>query len=546
MVGGARERSRDLADSRREAATLPRAAQSRDLATGGLRSGGGASRLPTRRPPLWPPAPRETWAGERHLPSGPASRAPGGPASAEREEADAAASSDDEQPPRRHLAGWVFDRGGDAVPNLAVFAIARRLFGSSPGIGNAGRLSARTGSDGSFVFSHLVDGEYLVTSAETGRYEAASTTVRAGVDSAVITVDEKAGRALRVYGAVASNRSSPLKGVRVEPIGQTERTTYTDEIGRYTLTLSSRSTGTLSIRFLKQGFRETRLNVALDTPEEELTLNATLAHLERMARVTGSVAANDGSPVHLAGVQLYSAVLRRTYRASSDRAGGFVFPEVEVGEGYRLWVHPPTRYRDQVLDDLVIPTEGLDLPVTLDALGEAQLTGQMVDPDGRPVPGLSLWLITASAGKGPLQVTGDGGGRFFAGPLPEGEVVLQTRSVPLLSVSGIALSAGASRQVRLVLDVGSLSVGGHVVDAQGIAVAGARVSLFWRNDENGLRSLSRRETPSDAAGYFLLTQLGSGAHSLSVSAPGFRSVTLTHRVGVDEPAVVVRMDKAAP
>jgi len=459
-----------------------------------------------------------------------------------------AASPEMEEPARRrHLSGWVFDQRGKPVPSLAVFAAARRVFAAASGSSAAGggTRSARTAGDGSFFFAELIDGEYLVNTQDTELYEAASATIRAGVDSAVLTVDEKSGQLLRVYGAVESDRSAPLRGVRVEPIGQPDRTTFTDETGRYALALLSRGAGTQAIRFLKEGFRETRLSVAPDEAGGEVTLNATLERLGRMAAVTGSVT-GDGSPVHLAGVQLYSAALARSYRASSDRSGRFVFPEVEVGDSYRLWVHPPARYRDHVQEDLAISAGGMDIPVALEALGDARLSGQMVDPDGRPLPGLTLWLITASGGAGPLQVTGNGQGRFVVSPLPEGEVALQTRAIPLLSVSGITLSAGSPSDVRIVLDVGSQSLGGHVLDTDGGPVPGARASLYWSHDWKGVRSRSRRDTACDAAGYFLFTQLGSGNHTLSVTDPAFRGATVEHRVGTDEPEIVVRVQRTSP
>lgn len=487
--------------------------------------------------------------GTREVPRGAGAhgRSDGGPegaADADAESAEDPPEADQRQP--RQLSGWVFDAGGRPVPGLVVSAAARRLFAARPGAVAAGHAPAwtQTRGDGSFVFPQLADGEYLVSTRATEMYEAASTTVRAGVDSAVLTVEEKAGRAIHVFGRVHSDQHSPLDGVRVEPIGRLDRSTHTDGGGAYSLTLASRRAATQAIRFLKEGYRETRLNVSLDEPGE-VALDATLDRLAPFAPVSGSVAGDDGSPVHLARVQLYSAELGRSYRTASDRSGRFAFANVEVGEDYRLWVHAPARFRDHVEEPLSVPAQGVDLPVRLEELREARLSGQMVDPDGRSLPGLSLWLVTSTGGRGPVEVRSDAQGRFSVDGLLEGEVALQTHGFPLLTVSGLVADVGSTKSVRLVLDVGSLSVGGHVLDEQDRPLAGARVSLAWSHNSSAARSRSYRETACDVAGYFLFTQLGSGPHTVAVTAPGLRGTVFSHRVGTDEDEIVVRVQGAS-
>jgi hypothetical protein len=54
-------------------------------------------------------------------------------------------------------------------------------------------------------------------------------------------------------------------------------------------------------------------------------------------------------------------------------------------------------------------------------------------------------------------------------------------------------------------------------------------------------SRSFRETFSDARGYFLFTQLGAGAHTLSATAAGFRSVRLEPQVGPGLPPVEIKL-----
>jgi hypothetical protein len=222
--------------------------------------------------------------------------------------------------------------------------------------------------------------------------------------------------------------------------------------------------------------------------------------------------------------------------------GHFSFPSVEVGSDYRLWIRPKDRYKDYIDEDLVITSGKLDLVIVLEPLGLASLSGRMLDPDGGPLPGFSLWLRTTYAtAQRFILVTGDQQGRFFVSELPEGDLMLQTRSSPLLTITGIALSAGATKNVRLTLDTGLYTLDGYVVNAQDDPVPGARISLLWSHENEGVRSRSTRETFTDVNGYFLFTQLGSGLHTLNISASGFRGARLEYQVGADDVEVLVKL-----
>ena len=74
-------------------------------------------------------------------------------------------------------------------------------------------------------------------------------------------------------------------------------------------------------------------------------------------------------------------------------------------------------------------------------------------------------------------------------------------------------------------------------------MTGADVSLLWSLDENGVRSRSTRHTVTDAGGYFLFTQLGSGQHVVNISAAGFGTARLDHDVSMNGETLVIRLEK---
>jgi len=152
------------------------------------------------------------------------------------------ASEPDEsrEKPRRPLSlgGWVLDRDGNAAAAVPVQALPRRLFAAlDDGTGNVPMPEPRFVTDGGgrFAFEQLPDGEYELRTDRTELYEKAMAVVRAGLDSAVIVVEKRSGRTLFVHGAVESSRGGPLKGVRVEVVGQPRLASISDESGQYGL-----------------------------------------------------------------------------------------------------------------------------------------------------------------------------------------------------------------------------------------------------------------------------------------------------------------------
>jgi hypothetical protein len=364
---------------------------------------------------------------------------------------------------------------------------------------------------------------------------------RTGVISAVLIVEEKLENWVYVYGSVANTMGTPLTGVRVVPVGQAGQGIYTDNVGNYGFSLAVReSKKDYAIRFIREGYREKRLTLRESDVYgvEKVQLNALMEPINELATVTGSVTDINGSPIHGAGVQLYSANLMRSFRTVSDRAGFFSLYNVEIAPDYRLWVRTKDSYKDYIEAAIVVNPEGVHLSVILEPLDIGSLTGQMVDLFGNPLPQFSLWLRSSYIQQYML-VTSDQNGYFFVKELPAGEVSLGTRSSPYFTINGIRLSPGENKNVQLILDTGSYETRGQVIDSFGNPVPGAKVSLLWFHQGGDIRSRSSRETASDGNGYFLFTQLGPGIHSVTVTAPGYRNV----RGDVDSDEVLIQLQE---
>jgi Carboxypeptidase regulatory-like domain len=472
------------------------------------------------------------------------------PRKAARNEEDAPAAEPDEAKdkarPPLSLGGSVLDRDGSAAAGVPVHARPRRLFAAlddGGGMAPVPEQRAVTDGAGRFGFAEVPDGEYELQTEPTETYEKALAVVRAGTDSAVLVVEKKSGRSLLVHGVVESSRGGPLKGVRIEVVGQPRLAATSDESGGYGLRmpLSARVTDP-SLRFLRDGFREQRVAIGAEEAAnaDDVVRDVRLDPSSLLATVAGTVTAAGGPPVARASVQLYSAKVGRRYQAVTDGNGRFTLTDVEESDDYRLWVHADGGYRDHVREPVEVHGPA-SLDVSLESLRASSLRGSMVDPEGRPLAGFTLWLRSAFGGATSLAVTGDEQGRFAVSDLSEGPVALETRAAPQLSITGISLTAGSPRDVVLVLDVGAYVLEGYLLTDRGGPVGGARVSLQWWRPDGGLNSRSFRETVSDARGYFAFTQLGAGAHTLSVTADGFRGVRREAQVGPGAPPLEIRL-----
>lgn len=391
-----------------------------------------------------------------------------------------------------------------------------------------------TDAAGWFSFQPVPDGEYELRTARTRRHEGATAVVRAGSDSTVLVIEARSARSLLVRGYVESEGGGALHAVRVEVVGRPAQATTSDESGAYGLRVPvSGRAPEAELRFVRAGYREQRVAIGAEAEDlDELVRDVRLAPTGALGSVSGHVSGDDGRPVYRAAVQLYSSRLGRRAQAVSDRDGSYAIAGVEEADDYRMWVRADGAYRDYVREDVAVGSHGAVIDVVLPSLAFTGLRGAMVDPEGRPVPGFTLLLRPAQAGARWIPVTGDAQGRFAVADLPEGPLVLETRGAPQLSVTGIALAAGAEREVRLALDVGVHRLEGQLVsEGGGEPVGGARIALRWASVAGGLSSRSFRETISDASGRFLFSNLGTGVHTLSATADGFRGARLQHPVG---------------
>ena len=282
--------------------------------------------------------------------------------------------------------------------------------------------------------------------------------------------------------------------------------------------------------------------LAAPEPEREPRSALPVDDSEPGAEVVGMLRTEDGTPVPGEGVELESAALAASYFGASDALGRFFVPNVALGDDYEVRVLTDGRYRDYVQRGVTVTAEGVTLELVLEPLASARLVGRMVDAEGTPIPLRSL-LVRASHAPGlVLQLTGDDGGSFAVEHAPTGQLTFSTRTIPDIKIRGPLLTPGSEADLLLVLDEGSHELGGRIVGARDVPVAGAQLKLSWSYKQGGSLSSSARTAVTDPSGGFRFTDLGPGTHRLAVRADGYEDAFESYDVFWNSGDVELRLN----
>lgn len=403
--------------------------------------------------------------------------------------------------------------------------------------------SAWTDPEGSFYFYGLEGGEYRIRVAPLDGFAPAETRVRVGMMSAKLVLARL--REVQIYGVVTSTEGKPLKGIRVIA-GPPTRTADSGAEGHYELDISIKGKNRPpAIHFRHEGYRDQ--SIQLESADLEglfdYQLNLSMEPLEGLTALAGLISDTDGSPVAGKIVNIRSSRLKTSYRAQSDTKGQFLVQSIEPGKDYSLSVRPGDNYLDYQRTGMEIPASGLKLDIILEPQKQGELTGLMVDTEGRPVSGFAMTLKSKEVTGRAVEVVSDHTGFFFVEDFPEGSAVLKTNSYPVFEVQGLLLSHEVEEPVLVVLDIGNYSIEGQVTNAFGDVLAASDVSLGWQQGNSFVTNYSARKTITDQNGNFRFNGLGLGEHTLRVKSPGFSMAVVNINISMDLDNIVVELEE---
>ncbi|HEB54671.1 MAG TPA: sigma-70 family RNA polymerase sigma factor [bacterium] len=293
--------------------------------------------------------------------------------------------------------------------------------------------------------------------------------------------------------------------------------------------------------------------VAAPAPQRELLPVANDAH-----GLSFTVTQRDGHGVAGVGLTLEPAwtldpLLHRRTRVT-DAAGRARWHDLAPGI-YRVTADRNTTWRRT---SQLVTVDGRDPSFAIALLSDRRTRGVVVDAEGRPVAGASVWLGCEPTGpwRGQEVTHTDDAGRFELFGLPTG-ALLAARHPRLSRGPAVRLARPADQTddvVRLELGPRGRSLTLEVQDEQGIVVADAAVHVGYSADATPL-ALAQGATPwtspplvgrTDRNGRFATLALRPGRHPVVVRAVGMAPLRSWLTVTADgSPTHRLRMTRGA-
>lgn len=443
----------------------------------------------------------------------------------------------------QRIAGRILNAQGLGIERVTVVATSVRLFDDQPADAiERVRRETETDSMGAYALEDLRAGDYMIQTSRLGGYRPAWASVRTGDRNADLVLVEE--ETIYVQGQVLSDDGYPVVGATVLPAVIGVASVATDGDGRYRLPVAlTPAANSFGLRFQSAGYLEEQITVqrAALGANDRASVDVTLRPVENWTAVSGTVSSAQGS--RLAGriVQLRPAGRQLAYTAVTDRRGDFLFDSVEGGIDYRLQVGGGSDHEDYQ-EEVHVSWQEAKFDITLKPYDFGEVSGKLVNLDGAPVPGFHLTLRNRASAEPHALVSSDPHGNFVIPRAPAGELVFTSQSTPSMLVRGIRLDPDEALHVPVVVDWGEHEIRGLILDRRGNPVPASRIILKWSHREAGISSVATRRTAADAQGNFMFSQLGPGPHTLEITAPGHRLVTVAHDASRQGYELTVRLN----
>ncbi|HEX6898568.1 MAG TPA: carboxypeptidase-like regulatory domain-containing protein [Thermoanaerobaculia bacterium] len=387
--------------------------------------------------------------------------------------------------PSAALEGRVVDSSGQPVAGAWIAASPPRIRNRRPQ-----QATGRSRAGGAFRLTGLLHGGvYELTTLREGfaRTRTPAKTAPRGKPSPFVTIVLSDGQA--AVGRVVDAAGQPVEGAEIQLLARylakQEAATVSGPEGRFEFRRLSPGKITL---LAEHPDHAAAFVPQIEIPEGTPTVDLGTITLPASGAIEGRVIDVRGRPLEGAEVGAFPTdrehtpgwLFGRGTRSDPLRTepdGSFRVERLRRGDRFNLVARHPG-YLDTELPGVTAPT---DEPVRIEMKVAHTLSGQVVNPEGEPVPEARVERVEESAlgrGRSSFQLgSTDAEGRFRLTGLPSGGVDLTVRADGYAHRRLKAVQipeTGESEELRIVLDRGAvLEV--HLTDAEGRPVSGATV-----------------------------------------------------------------------
>lgn len=282
-----------------------------------------------------------------------------------------------------------------------------------------------------------------------------------------------------------------------------------------------------------------------DEAKQQDGVEATASPAQGALLVWGTISTELGEVTARQPIELYSPSVGRRYTAVSNEQGEFLFEDVAPASDYRVTVSPDGMYKAYRRRGIKIDADNATLDVVLKDLDTGVLQGEIVNPQGLPVPDFVVSVRSLAKDRGMRRVRSDSVGLFAVEDFPEGPFEVFSRNV-LLRIRGLEFVPSANEVITLVVDHGSHELTGRVFDHHRQPVEGAVVVLSWTHSRGDAHSSVERRTLTGPDGEFTMAELAYGEHELVVAVPDGAGLRKRVTVGRTPAEMVLYLDGILP
>jgi hypothetical protein len=255
-------------------------------------------------------------------------------------------------------------------------------------------------------------------------------------------------------------------------------------------------------------------NESQSIPEESIYQSTAIEDIS----LSGWVGTEFGENMAGETVVLYSSFLRARYSIVTSISGEFIFTDLKPSWDYVLRVSPRGMFKRYIKSPIKLRYRQEVHNIVLEPIPLGILTGRIVDPYGRPVAGIELFIRAVEVDIWSANAKTDANGSFSVAEFPKGKFQLAINGQQLLRATGFKFDPDVAEPVKLTIDLGPYHLRGRIYDASGQTFDGAQVFLNWALQYNGVRIRSTRQVSANDRGEFRFTGLGPGDHELVVNA----------------------------
>jgi RNA polymerase sigma factor (sigma-70 family) len=362
-------------------------------------------------------------------------------------------------------------------------------------------------ADGSFRFTRVTPGVYLLTATAEGWAPAERTDVALLPGESLANIELRLARGgVKLRGGVSDAGGGPVAGAAIRALalgaGRRLEAAHTflgasDGRGQYSIDLTR---GSYRVVADADGYVPTSVEVALDGDQSHDF------RLTPAARISGHVIERGGGPVRGATVRLQSdALIKPESRVTTaDVEGAFLFRNLSPGS-FRLSARSGALV-GVAPHKVTVALAGAATNVVIELSRGLAIAGRVVDAVGKPVPGARVRLDEDAAS----SLSGSDGRYRLEGVSPGHHTVTGEATNHSPARATVALDRADAEAVDLTLGLES-TIDGRVLGRDGAPVARASVTaLVVRADALSEVVTSAAVARTDDRGRFHLGGLGSG------------------------------------